>query len=123
MCGLKNQLKKEETLSDMKWVPQKMRDLIKTLNQKLHTKILSDINPDISNLQINASTQISANEIQIVTDCLGILKTLEVDNGFDLSKNCFYQSLMKTMRVIDPNDTLVSDLSTSLIHAVQSFNS
>ena len=123
---LKKQFQKEETLTSSKWAPEKVRGLIASLNKKLETKILNDISKDIETLNQNSEQEISVQEQEIITDCLGILKTLELDPNPDLSGNCFYQSLMKTIRMIELNQkdlgTLSSDLSTNLIQMIKTIN-
>jgi hypothetical protein len=123
---LKKQFKKEEGLTNSKWAPEKVRGLIASLNKKLENKILSDIQKDIEALNNNSETKVSIQEEGIITDCLGILKTLELDPNPNLSENCFYQSLMKTIRMIELNQkdkvSLSSDLSTNLIQMINTIN-
>lgn len=123
---LKKEFRKEEELSSSKWAPEKVRRLISALNKKLEHKILKDIQTDLEALNKDTEAQVSLQEQGILTDCLGILKTLELDPNPDLSENCFYQSLMKTIRMIeldqeDPS-TLSSDLSTNLIQMINTIN-
>lgn len=127
MVTLKKAFQKEESLSSSTWAPEKVRGLIASLNKKLENKILGDIQKDIEQLASVEDSQISLKEETLITDCLGILKTLELDPNPDLSSNCFYQSLMKTVRMIElkneDKQTISSDLSTNLIQMINTINS
>ena len=122
---LKSQLQEEQAQNETTWAPDKVRGLISALNMKLESKILTDVQKDMELHFLDSKTgSLGQEEKQIIANCLGLLKSLKLNKNMDLSSNCFYQSLMKTIRMaqLGTQESLASDLSTSLIQVIKSLN-
>lgn len=141
LTKIKKSIKNESIYpNDQNWFKDETDHIVAALNRKLERKILFDINANFMRIKkersksnskdnhdnVNCSQTLRENDscLNLIKDCLGLIKCLQFEGDIELDKNGFYLRILKAISTsYDPSESnkKMHSFSNSLFAIIDKF--